>query len=120
MKKSFSILQITCILVLVLTTLAVTARTIPASSMQAILLTNPYENVADALSAVSYQSANENHNRLQRDASDPYGAYYYYPSSLNSEKFVGRATVKRRQTEDSGVNSVQSRRRKLFVPNLFG
>lgn len=121
-KKSFSILQIICIPMLVLTVLAVTARTIPASSMQAIVVTSPYENVADALSAVSYQlaqPANENHNRLKREATDPYDAYYYYPSSLNNEKLVGRATVKRRQSEDS-VNSVQSRRRKLFVPNLFG
>lgn len=117
------------------------ARAVPAS-VQAVVLINPYENFDDTLLSEPYAapaSTYENHIRLRREAYDPYSQYYYYPSSLNSEERYEspkkNSLVNRRQAEDDLITqdgnkykytplfqykSTQSRRRKLFVPNLFG
>lgn len=82
--------------------------------------------------------------RHKREAYDPYDAYYFYPKSLNQRPAT---SYDRQESEDSYINrrdtdetnhieaqrgqkykytplfqykSTQSRRRKLFVPNLFG
>lgn len=120
------------------------ARSVPAS-VQAVVVINPYENVDDALLSKpngAQASTYENHIRLRR-AYDPYAQYYYYPSSLNpadryeseSPRTKKNSSVNRRQSEDDLITqdgnkykytplfqykSTQSRRRKLFVPNLFG
>lgn len=114
------------------------ARSVPAS-VQAVVLIHPYGN--DAIFPGPYDasaSTYENHIRQRREAYDPYSQYYYYPSSLNpSEQYESpkKNLVNRRQTEDDLITqdgnkykytplfqykSTQSRRRKLFVPNLFG
>lgn len=102
----------------------IAARTLTVRSVQTDLLTNPYQSIEEILFTVPRhqeidETLYENHNRHIREAYDPYGAYYYYPSSLNNRKLSERSTVNRRQAED-GVKSTQSKRRKLFVPNLFG
>lgn len=82
--------------------------------------------------------------RHKREAYDPYDAYYFYPKSLNQRLAY---SYDRQENDDSFINrrdadesnradaqrgqkykytplfqykSTQSRRRKLFVPNLFG
>lgn len=117
------------------------ARAVPAS-VQAVVLINPYENFDDTILSEPYEapaSTYENHIRLRRAAYDPYSQYYYYPSSLNSDERYDspkkNSLVNRRQAEDDLITqdgnkykytplfqykSTQSRRRKLFVPNLFG
>lgn len=115
------------------------ARALP--SVQAVVLISPYENIDYGLSAMPYEPAAityEHHIRQRREAYDPYGAYYYYPKSLNTANRYETAKsslVNRRQAEDDLITqdgnkykytplfqykSTQSKRRKLFVPNLFG
>lgn len=132
------------LLMVVISASKIWARSVP-ESVQAVLLITPYENADDVLLAEPYEAAAstyENHNRLRREAYDPYSQYYYYPSSLNSDERYDSPHIKnrnslvnRRQTDDDLITqdgnkykytplfqykSTQSRRRKLFVPNLFG
>lgn len=82
--------------------------------------------------------------RHKREAYDPYEAYYFYPKSLNQRpaysydrQDADDAYINRREADESNrveaqrgqkykytplfqYKSTQSRRRKLFVPNLFG
>lgn len=78
--------------------------------------------------------------RHKREAAyDPYAVYYFYPSSssssYNSRPAYYQSYINRRDTDDNRLTekgqkykytplfqykSTQSKRRKLFVPNLFG
>lgn len=109
-------------MMLVLTVSNVAARTISVRSIRTTVPHNLREKIAVAVPAVPHglvQSSIENHNRHKREEYDPYAAYFYYPSTLNNVKSSKRSTIYRRQIEDSS-KSTQTRRRKLFVPNLFG
>lgn len=129
------------LLMVVISVSEIWARSVP-SSIRSVILINPYDNYDDGLLSEPYEapaSVYENHNRLRRAAYDPYSQYYYYPSSLNSEERYEapkkNSLVNRRQAEEDLITqdgnkykytplfqykSTQSRRRKLFVPNLFG
>lgn len=76
------------------------------------------------------------HHRRKREPYDPYGVYYYYPSYIPERPAYYRPVyINRRDTDDNRLTekgqkykytplfqykSTQSKRRKLFVPNLFG
>lgn len=76
------------------------------------------------------------HHRHKREAYDPYDVYYFYPSYSQTRPVYYEPTyINRRDTEDNRITekgqkykytplfqykATQSRRRKLFVPNLFG
>lgn len=82
------------------------------------------------------QQQEEPSNRHKREATyDPYDVYYFYPSSYNSRPAYYQSYINRRDTDDNRITekgqkykytplfqykSTQSKRRKLFVPNLFG
>lgn len=93
------------------------------------------------MSAIQTQNMDlESHQRHKRSPYDPYDQYYFYPSRLNPsdrDYYDGGSYINRRDTIESnhvdGPNgkrykytplfqykATQSRRRKLFVPNLFG
>lgn len=75
-------------------------------------------------------------NRHRREAFyDPYDVYYYYPTPYNPRPVYFQSYINRRDTDDNRITdkgqkykytplfqykSTQTRRRKLFVPNLFG
>lgn len=75
-------------------------------------------------------------NRHKREAVyDPYDVYYFYPSSYSPRPAYYQSYINRRDTNDNRITekgqkykytplfqykSTQSKRRKLFVPNLFG
>lgn len=123
----------------------ISSRVLPGSTVDIVLLT-PIEQ--QYLSPISYNNdyntISEHLNRHKREAYDPYDAYYFYPSSLNQRApsrydrpDIEDSFINRRDAEQSnrveGQNgqkykytplfqykSTQSKRRKLFVPNLFG
>lgn len=119
----------------------VCSRILPPSSTMDIVFYAPIEYNADNLPLSENFDTNE-HNRHRRAAYDPYDAYYFYPKSLNQQQPPSynrqdELLINRRDVDDSnrvdGKNgqkykytplfqykSTQSRRRKLFVPNLFG
>lgn len=123
----------------------VCARVLPESSSNIILITSddyqpemltPF-HISDA-----YDSGPISVHRHKREAYDPYEAYYFYPSSLNhrptyyDQQGPETSYINRRDAQESNrvgekgqkykytplfqYKSTQSRRRKLFVPNLFG
>lgn len=110
-----------------------------SGSVHSILIVGPYDALANGFDAAALDSSvnDENHNRRRREAYDPYDVYYYYPSSLNRvEKYYTQTRFDRRSSDretalaQNGNNykytplfqykSTQAKRRKLFVPNLFG
>ncbi|XP_031638916.1 uncharacterized protein LOC116351029 [Contarinia nasturtii] len=124
----------------------VCSRILPESSSVDIVFIAPAEHQVNFLPFTgNFDAVHTNsHNRQKRAAYDPYDAYYFYPKSLNQQRpstydrpDADDSFINRRDTDDSnrieGKNvqkykytplfqykSTQSRRRKLFVPNLFG
>lgn len=118
----------------------VCARVLPGSTVD-IVFTTPDEAQPWQLSD-DYDSVPTSLHRHKRAAYDPYEAYYFYPTSLNHRQpsyydrpGIDDSYINRRDAEDSNriekgqkykytplfqYKSTQSRRRKLFVPNLFG
>lgn len=113
-----------------------------ADSVHAIVVFNPIDHSISEIHALPIESSDEEenlhfHSRQRRAAYDPYDVYYYYPSHLNQPDRTEAAssTINRRETPsdsaDSKGNSLkytpvfryrstQTKRKKLFVPNLFG
>lgn len=123
----------------------VCARVLPESSADIILITSDDyqpEYLTPLRISDDYNSGSINVHRHKREAYDPYEAYYFYPSSLNQRpssydrqgpdtsyinrrdaqesNHVGEKGQKYKYTPLFQYKSTQSRRRKLFVPNLFG
>lgn len=128
----------------------VCSRVLPGPSSVDIILIAPAEHHASFLAPLSFADGiDDTHYRHKREAYDPYDAYYFYPKSLNQQQQQHRAAysydrqeidngyINRRDTDESNrvesqrgqkykytplfqYKSTQSRRRKLFVPNLFG
>lgn len=123
----------------------VCARVVPGSTVDIVLFTpNEYhpELLAPFQLSDDYDSVPTGVHRQKREAYDPYEAYYFYPKSLNQRPSyydrpaVEDSLINRRDAEESNrvaekgqkykytplfqYKSTQSRRRKLFVPNLFG
>lgn len=123
----------------------VCSRVLPGSTVDIVLIA-PAEHHSEFLAPISFRSdfdtVPENAHRFKRDASDPYEAYYFYPKSLNQQRpyqydrgydedsYINRRDADSNRIEQNGqkykytplfqYKSTQSRRRKLFVPNLFG
>lgn len=123
----------------------VCARVVPGSTMDIVLFT-PSEYNPDLMEPLQlndeYEPIATGVHRQKREAYDPYDAYYFYPKSLNQRpSYYDRPApeesfINRRDAEESNrvaekgqkykytplfqYKSTQSRRRKLFVPNLFG
>lgn len=123
----------------------VCSRILPATSMSIVLIT-PAEYQAEFSAPLSLSDDFETvpTHRHKRETYDPYDAYYFYPKSLNQGtpnaydlREPENSYIKRSGTDefdrDEDKNrqkykytplfqykSTQSRRRKLFVPNLFG
>lgn len=126
----------------------VSSRVLPESSAMGVILIAPDEH--GFLAPLSFGDSVgdtipiNTQYRHKREAYDPYDAYYFYPKSLNQRP---ANSYDRQESEDSYINrrdadetnrieaqrgqkykytplfqykSTQSRRRKLFVPNLFG
>lgn len=129
------------ILVLTVTVTRVLSKALPTAKIQGFVLITPIDNQMDLL-APNYEAA---HQRHKREAYDAYDAYYFYPKNLNRPRFGrfepdtydGDSLINRRDVDDDNrietkngqkykytplfqYKSTQSRRRKLFVPNLFG
>lgn len=121
------------------------ARILPETTDDIVLITsnNLQPNLLMPLHFIDNYDSVPVHNghRQKREAYDPYEAYYFYPKSLNQRPYYDSQSaensyINRRDAEESnriGPNgqkykytplfqykSTQSRRRKLFVPNLFG
>lgn len=121
----------------------ISSRVLPASAVDIVLIA-PAEH--QFLAPVSFTEDLDRipEYRHKREAYDPYDAYYFYPSSLNQRapsqydrQDTENSLINRRDAEQSNridghngqkykytplfqYKSTQSRRRKLFVPNLFG
>lgn len=126
----------------------VCSRVLPGSTVDIILIAPAEHQYLTSISSFGndFDVVPENTHRIKREAvaSDPYDAYYFYPKSLNQQRaysydrdYAEENTINRREAAESnryeGQNgqkykytplfqykSTQSRRRKLFVPNLFG
>lgn len=119
----------------------VCARVVPASTVDIILIAPddyPSQFAAPQPFGDDFDTvAMQNVHRHKRQAYDPYDHYYFHPKSVNRQRQrpakydrpdIHDEYISRRDT--SGQNyeytplfqykSTQSRRRKLFVPNLFG
>lgn len=115
---------------------SVDARVLTASSLNEHLAHKPSASIQ--LGDHYELTANDHieHQRYRREAFyDPYAVYYYYPTSYNPQPIYYQSYINRRDTDDNRITekgqkykytplfqykSTQSRRRKLFVPNLFG
>lgn len=123
-------------------------KALPDATVRGIVLITPIDNQMNILSSIQNDEFESNHQRHKREAYDPYDVYYFYPRSLNRQSGNGAPRYDRYDSErDSYINrrdvddanqietkngqkykytplfqykSTQSRRRKLFVPNLFG
>lgn len=123
----------------------ISARNLPEPNlMDVALIAAPIEQTEYHPSASLQFSVDDEHsiepqhfNRYKREARyyDPYEVYYFYPSSYNSRPAYAQSNINRRDTDDNRITekgqkykyrplfqykSTQSKRRKLFVPNLFG
>lgn len=129
--------------------LQIGARILPEPNRMEIALIAPDEhseyNPSASLQLSDGYIDDQPHSiRQKREAAyDPYAVYYFYPSSLssssspsyNSRPAYYQSYINRRDTDDNRLTekgqkykytplfqykSTQSKRRKLFVPNLFG
>lgn len=122
----------------------ISARMLPESGPMQIALIAPAEQTEYNPSAslqfrdisVEQQQQQLPSNRHKREAVyDPYDVYYFYPSSYNPRPAYYQSSINRRDTNNNRITekgqkykytplfqykSTQSKRRKLFVPNLFG
>lgn len=126
----------------------VCSRVLPGPSSGDIVLISPdghHAFLAPLSFADEIDDTSNTHYRHKREAYDPYDAYYFYPKSLNQQRpaysydrqDIDNGYINRRDTDESNrvelprgqkykytplfqYKSTQSRRRKLFVPNLFG
>lgn len=135
------------LLVLTVTVTRVLSKALPRAKIQGFVLVTPIDNRLALLVPIqqfddNYEAA---HLRHKREAKDPYDAYYFYPKKLNrprhasfeSDSYDGDSLINRRDVDDENridtkngqkykytplfqYKSTQARRRKLFVPNLFG
>lgn len=133
-----------------MTTSKVCSKALPDSTEILGYVVFNHENNQVGYLQVSSDDTNDmhHHQRNKRAAYDPYDVYYYYPKSLNGrapapapryDPYEAQASeyVSRREGDESNriesqngqkykytplfqYKSTQSRRRKLFVPNLFG
>lgn len=112
------------------------ARSI-TGNVRSIIIITPYESLANDDQSIAFEETDdaEHSHRNKREAYDPYSQYYYYPSSLNRQE-ERRAPLDRRDSDGQTAllqngnkykytplfqyKSTQAKRRKLFVPNLFG
>lgn len=114
------------------------ARSI-SGNIQSIIILSPYDTHQESELMPIEQTDDDNNNehlkRNKREAYDPYAQYYYYPSSLNRPERT-RLQLDRRDSDGQTAllqngnkykytplfqyKSTQAKRRKLFVPNLFG
>lgn len=137
------------IFVLVLTVMVtrVLSKALPGAKVQGFVLITPIDSRMDSLAPIQrYDDSHEvSHQRHKREASDPYDVYYFYPKTFNrpqygrfeSDSLDGNSLINRRDIDDDDrydtkngqkykytplfrYKSTESRRRKLFVPNLFG
>lgn len=110
------------------------ARSI-SGSVRSIVIISPYGGLQLPIESVD---DSEHLQRNKREAYDPYSQYYYYPSSLNPQDAPQEfdARLDRRDSDGQTAQlqngnkykytplfqykSTQAKRRKLFVPNLFG
>lgn len=124
----------------------VCSRALPGSRVDLVLIA-PIQDQSEYLAPLQLVADSNldssNQHRHKREAYDPYDVYYFYPKTLNQREPTGvydrndESLINRRDTDQSnrieGPNgqkykytplfqykSTQSRRRKLFVPNLFG
>lgn len=113
------------------------ARSI-TGNIQSIIIISPYDVRQDQeLMSIEQTDDDDNkHFRNKREAYDPYAQYYYYPSSLNRPERTHSSQLDRRDSDGQTAllqngnkykytplfqyKSTQAKRRKLFVPNLFG
>lgn len=135
------------LLILTVTVTRVLSKALPGTKIQGFVLITPIDNQMDLLAPIqqfddNYEAA---HLRSKREAYDPYDAYYFYPKTLNRPQYDrfdpisydGDSLINRRDVDDENrietkngqkykytplfqLKSTQSKRRKLFVPNLFG
>lgn len=110
------------------------ARSI-SGSVRSIVIISPYGGLQTPIEPVD---DSEHLQRNKREAYDPYSQYYYYPSSLNPQDELQELSPKLARRDSDGqtgqlqngnkykytplfqYKSTQAKRRKLFVPNLFG
>lgn len=121
----------------------INARVLPEPNPIDIVSIAPVEHLEPNPSASlqfsdHYELMNDesvDHYRQKRAVYDPYAVYYYYPTPYNPRPAYYESYINRRDTNDNRITengpkykytplfqykSTQSRRRKLFVPNLFG
>lgn len=138
-QKNHSVSKIVLVL---LTAVIVRVYSKSIGSSANIIVITPIEyNAASEYNLDSLSTTN--HQRQKREAYDPYDVYYFYPKNLNQnfgsndDNDGENSYINRRDAEHSNriesqngqkykytplfqYKSTQSRRRKLFVPNLFG
>lgn len=130
-------------MVMLLTTLIIQigARTVPEQNEMNTILIAPTEHFEHNPSAslqftdLPVDHHHHHHQRQKREATyDPYDVYYYYPTVYTRPAYY-ESPINRRDTDDNRITekgqkykytplfqykSTQAKRRKLFVPNLFG
>lgn len=131
------------IVLLIVAITKVCSKSISTGSVQSMAMVLPTDNQIDFTAALEQVQHESKHQREKRSPYDPYDVYYFYPSSLNDEpapqhRYDTNSYINRRDTAESNrieeetsgkkykyrplfqYKSTQSKRRKLFVPNLFG
>lgn len=112
------------------------ARALTESVPSDIALATPIQHLEHNPSAsLQFNDHVEEHRHRREAFYDPYDVYYYYPTPYNPRPIYYQSYINRRDTDDNRITekgqkykytplfqykSTQSRRRKLFVPNLFG
>lgn len=128
------------LLLFILTITAVWSKPFEIKPIQSVVYIIPANDHILSAAQFNEVALGTNHQRNKRAVRDPYDVYYYYPTSLNApdqDFYDGGSYINRREAVDpnqiDGPNgkkykytplfqykATQSRRRKLFVPNLFG
>lgn len=134
------------LLLFILTITTVWSKPFQIKPVQSVVYIIPANEHIPFAAQINAADLNTMHQRSKRSSRDPYDQYYFYPSYLNTPSSVnapdrdyydGGSYINRREAIDpnqiDGPNgkkykytplfqykATQSRRRKLFVPNLFG